>query len=134
MPSSSLSAGDASFSAGLLEAITQVLNTNHPVMLVAYDQPPPDIFVNNKTATNAFSAALVLTKQKTDNSLAELNIRVTDQSETTGLSIKSLEDIRSGNPMAQALLLLDLVARQSIDHCHLPYLNDSYLLIEHIPC
>ena len=134
LPSSSLSAGIASFSAGLLETITQVLNESHPVMLVSYDKPPPDIFTNDKTVTAPFSVALVITPQKTDNCLAKLKVRATDQQEPSGLSIESLEDIRRGNPEGQALLLLDLAARQSIAHCLLPYHDDSSLLVDYLPC
>ena len=134
LPSSSLSAGIASFSAGLLETITQVLNESHPVMLVAYDKPPPDIFANDKTVTEPFSVALVITPQKTDNSLAKLKVRITDQQEPSGLSIESLEGIRRGNPAGQALLLLDLAARQSTAHCLLPYDDDCNLLVDYFPC
>lgn len=134
LPSSSLSAGDASFSAGLLETITQVLNESQPVMLVAYDQPPPDIFANDKTVTAPFSVALVITPQKTDNSRAKLKVQATDHKEAPGLSIESLEVIRRGNPAGQALLLLDLAARQSIAHCQLPYHNGSSLLVDYFPC
>jgi hypothetical protein len=132
--STSISAGHASFAAGLIESITQVLSENYPVMLVAYDQPPPEILANENTVAVPFSIALVFTRQPTENSLAELKTEIVDKQEIQSLNISSLEKIRLGNPEAHALLLLDLVAKNSVANCVLPYLDSGDLLVEYSPC
>jgi hypothetical protein len=132
--STSLSAGYASFAAGMLETATEVLSDDHPVMLVAYDLPPPEALANQQAATTPFAAALVATRQQTENSLAELKVKPIESQVTNILRCKTLENIRMGNPAAQALLLLELVANELAAHCVLPYLDSGGLLVEYAPC
>ena len=134
MPSTSLSAGEAIFSAGLVETVTQVLSENIPCMLVAYDQPPPDIYANAATATQPFAAALVITQQKTENSIAALTVQTAEQKTTPALKNDTLESIRSTNSAAQALLLLELVAGKAQAHCLLPYHDNTALRVSYSPC
>src|SRR5882672_6726575 len=58
--SNAVSAFDASFAAGLLEAVTQAVVDQTPVLLVAYDaQYPPPLFVK-RPIPEAFGVAFVL--------------------------------------------------------------------------
>jgi hypothetical protein len=134
MPSTSISAGNESFSAALLESVTQVLSENLPVMLVAYDQPPPDIFSTEHTATIPFSTALVFTHQRTDHSKAELTVVPVEKISPQALQTVALEDLRSGNSVAQSLLLLEMVARNSSSECILPYHDSGGLQVNYLPC
>jgi len=134
LPSTSLSAGDASFAAGLLESVTQVLCENHLVMLVTYDQPPPQALSTPQTAIIPFAAALLFSQQQDDTSLAELRVAPVDQTASTCLQTTSLEAVRLGSPAAQALLLLELLAGGTPAHCVLPYLDTRGLLVDYVPC
>ncbi|RZL32615.1 MAG: 3-oxoacyl-ACP synthase, partial [Rubrivivax sp.] len=59
-PSTSLAAHDASFGAGLLEAMTQVAATGAPVLLVAADVPYPAPLDAKRPTRDAVGVALVL--------------------------------------------------------------------------
>lgn len=56
----SLSAHDASFAAGLLEASVQAASGGHPVLLVAYDLPYPEPLHSARRIEASFGVALVL--------------------------------------------------------------------------
>ncbi len=133
-PSTSLSAGDASFAAGLLESFTQVLSDRHPVMLVAYDQPPPQALANTHTSTLPFAAALILTRQQGENSLARLTLTPAEQAASSCLQCAALETLHLGSPAARALPLLELLARGAMAQCILPYLDTRGLVVEYAPC
>lgn len=133
-PSTSLSAGDASFAAGLLESITQVLSDRHPVMLVSYDQPPPQALANTKTAAIPFAAALLISQQQDENSFAKLMITPVEQAASRCMRAAALEEIRLGSPAARALLLLELLAEEATSHCVLPYLDARGLRVNYAPC
>src|SRR2546426_11196097 len=64
-PSTSLCAYDASFTAGLVEAATQVASWGKPVALIAYDQPYPEPLHSARPILASFGAALVLTPEAT---------------------------------------------------------------------
>jgi hypothetical protein len=132
--STSLSAGDASFAAGLLESITQVLSDRHPVMLVAYDQPPPQALANEHTGALPFAAALVLTRQQGENSLARLTLAPAEQAASSCLQCAALEVIHRSSPAARALPLLELLARGAAAQCILPYLDTWGVVVEYAPC
>ena len=131
-PSTSLSAGDASFAAGLLESITQVLSDRHPVMLVAYDQSPPQALASAHTLP--FATALILTRQPHENSLARLTLVPAEQAASDCMQCTALEAIHLGNPAARALPLLELLARGAAAQCILPYLDARGLVVKYAPC
>lgn len=133
-PSTSLSAGDASFATGLLEGITQVLSERHPVMLVVYDQPPPQALANAHTSTLPFAAALILTRQPGECSLARLTLEPAEQAASSCLQCTALEAVHLGSPAARALPLLELLARGATAQCVLPYLDTRGLMVEYAPC
>jgi hypothetical protein len=133
-PSTSLSAGAASFAAGLLESFTQVLSDRLPVMLVTYDQPPPPLLRSAHTSTVPFAAALVLTRQQDENSLARLTLAPVQQAASKGLQCSGLEAVFLGSAAARALLLLELLAGGTTTRCALPYLDARSLVVEYAPC
>lgn len=132
--STSVSAGDASLAAGLLDTVTLVSLEEQFGMLVAYDQPPPAILSNDKTVSVPFAVALVITQRQTGKSLAAINARIVGNGRSERLSIESFEHIRARNSTAEAFRLLDLAARNSNDHCLLPYLDGKYLEVDYSPC
>jgi len=133
-PSTSVSCGDASFAAGLLETVTQVLCDKHPVMLVSYEQPSPKTLANLHTVSVPFATALLVSQQPCETSLAELAITPVEQTGSASLQTTALEVLYRDNPAAQALLLLELVAAETPAHCVLPYLDARGLLVDFAPC
>src|ERR1700674_1137162 len=68
-----LCAFDASFCAGLLDAMTQVAVDELPVLLVAYDSEYPQPLPAKRPIPDAFGVALVLTPERRASSLARLD-------------------------------------------------------------
>jgi hypothetical protein len=109
----SFSAFDNSFSAGLLEAASQTVVEQIPVLLVAYDVPPPPPLAAFRPLHDAFGMALLLSQQQQESSLAALAIDI-KHGQTLPVSIMDnpvLEVLRTGNPAARALPLLAGLAR-----------------------
>ncbi|MGH8457261.1 MAG: beta-ketoacyl synthase chain length factor [Stenotrophobium sp.] len=112
LPSVSLSAWDASFAAGLLEAMTLAHGDGCKVLMAAYDIRPPDPLHATRPLQHAVGAALVLTPERTAASLASLVVSSTQDAETA-MTDAVLESLRRGNPAARALPLLQLLARKA---------------------
>ena len=74
--STSLSAYDASFAAGLLEAASQVVVENNHVLLIACDMPPPARLSSFCPLQSAFSCALLLTTDKDESSCAHIELEI----------------------------------------------------------
>jgi len=130
----SLSAYDGSFSAGLLEALTLILVEGDTVLLVAYDYPPPFPLSGTRFFTAPFATALVLSPDRGDLSLAALTLELIGQGEEDTLDDVGLERLRTGNPAARSLPLLQAIARGSVGSVVLPYLADSRLAVGLAPC
>ena len=112
-PSTSLAAHDASFGAGLLEAMTQVVATNAPVLLVAADVPYPAPLDAKRPTRDAFGVALVLAPVSTDapRSGLHLALQLVPETAPTLCGHEGLDTIRHGVPAARALPLLQALAR-----------------------
>jgi len=107
--STTISAHDGAFGAGLLEACSQVLVDDCDVLLVAFDLPSPEPLHAKRFVACPAATALVLTRQPTARSLAALTCATTDEVETT-LGGGALEQLRLGNPATRALPLLRSLA------------------------
>ena len=110
LPSTSLSAYDASFAVGLLEAAALVHGDDYAVLLAAYDVRPPEPLCAVRPIAQPLGAALVLTAQRSERSLAQVSLQPAMEPETT-LDDASLEALRLSNPAGRALPLLRLLAR-----------------------
>ena len=108
----SLAAFDASFAAGLLEAAVQAVAENIPVLLVVFDLPFPSPLNEVRTITAPFAAALLLTPQATATSMARLQISLGTEQADSAMDRAELEALRSGNPAARALPLLQAIASE----------------------
>ncbi len=108
--SSSITAGDMSFSAGLLEAALQTLE-KQPVLLVIYDlDPAPPMDVCNPTFA-WMGVAMVLSPEKSIHSLTECNVEIVSSiKKADKMSDPLLEAFRLGNPAAASLPLLQTLA------------------------
>ena len=135
--SSVLCARDASFAAGLLEAMTQVAVEQTPVLLVAYDTDYPEPLYSVRPLPDTFGVGLVLAPRRSERSLALwtldpaacLTTRPADQ-----LDDDALEQIRRGIPAARCLPLLCGVARQDAGEVVLDYLDGLRLAVQVTPC
>lgn len=137
--STSLSAHDGSFSAGLLEAATAAVVEQLPTLLVAYDYPPPPPLAAVRYFSAPFAVAMLLTPEasaRTRNTLTLTTVPCGAEPASTLADNTELEALRRGNPAARSLPLLALLASDSGQTTadeqrplRLPYVNDVLLQI-----
>ncbi|MEE9358381.1 MAG: beta-ketoacyl synthase chain length factor [Sedimenticolaceae bacterium] len=125
-PSTSISAWDASFSAGLLEAATQVMTDHQQVLLVACDYPPPARLTKKRQIKAPFSVALLLMREGPGPSLT---IALNPSGKENKLTDLPLESLRLANPAARSLPLMQLLASREHGEVNLSYLNNQLLNI-----
>jgi len=128
-----LCAFDASFCAGLLEALTQVAVDGMPVLLVAYDSEYPQPLHAKRPIPDVFGVAMVLTPQPRETSLARLDAALTDASHDR-LTDWELETLRTAIPAARSLPLLRLLAMRTGGTAVLEYLDVSRMEVQVAPC
>lgn len=122
-PSTSLCCHDASFAAGLLEAAVQATVDDRAVALIAYDLPYPEPLNSVRPIGAAFGAALILTPQASEASLARLDIELRQKSgDASTMADAALEALRRGTPAARSLPLLAALARSAAAALILDYL------------
>ena len=114
-PSTSLSAYDASFAAGLLEAAVQVIANGHPVLLVAADVPYPDPLHRLRPLPHPVGTALVLgptTQASGASACVQLAIALESEraADSTRCRDAALDALRGAVPAARALPLLEAMA------------------------
>lgn len=132
-PSSVLSAFDASFSAGLLEALTQVVADDTRVVLLACDTAYPEPLHSVRPIPDALGIALVLAPQRSDRALAHISVSLTDADADT-LIDAALESLRLGVPAARGLPLLSAIALRQEQRVVLDYLDSTRLAVAVTPC
>ena len=117
-PSTSICAQAASFGAALLEAASQVVAEQHPVLLVCSDiagcGPLGDVI----GSTQPFGSALVLAPQAGASARARLDLVVTAGSTVDPL-VEPLAGWRVATPSAAGLPLLALLAGKKNGRCQL---------------
>lgn len=132
-PSISLCAFDASFGAGLLEALTQVATEHMACLLIAYDAQYPEPMFAKRPIPDAFGVALLLSPQARPASLARISASLTD-SPADSLPHPGLETLRSAIPAARSLPLLRVLAQRRAQRVVLDYMEGSRLAVESAPC
>ena len=127
---------DSSFCAALLEAAAYTHIEERPVLLVAYDLPPPPPLYAARPLRGGFAAALLLTRNSGPHNLTQLDIALSNDlsDEATSMDDSRLEALRSGNQAARSLPLLAAIARQCDTLVRLEYLEDQHLVIRVMPC
>ncbi|MGH8726704.1 MAG: beta-ketoacyl synthase chain length factor [Burkholderiales bacterium] len=120
-PSTTLCAYDASFAAGLLEAMSLVVVDRLSVLLVAFDCKYPEPLHALRPAPVSFAAAFVLTHERTPKTIAEwnLDIRTGAAPEHNGIML---------NASARALPLLAALGREK--KVPLEYLPGQHVVVE----
>jgi Beta-ketoacyl synthase, N-terminal domain len=122
-PSSSvLCAFDASFSAGLLEALTQVVVERTPVLLVAYDVGYPEPLNAVRPIPDAFGVAMVLAPLDALAPEPRISAALTD-APADSMPDSRLEALRGAIPAARSLPMLSKLARRESGRVVLDYLE-----------
>jgi len=133
--STSLCWRDASFAAGLLEAVVQSGTGETPLALIAYDHPYPAPLDAVRPVCASFGAALVLVPRPTARAFAVLDVEfVARAAEQTRMPDAGLEAVRTGVPAARALPLLSLLASGSGGTVMLECARDAHLRVTVTPC
>jgi len=114
--STSLSAYDGSFAAGLLEAATQVVASGSEVLLVAVDVPYPEPLHRLRPLPGPAGIALLLAPADAPGALARVALEFVDATRAGALTActdAALDALRRQIPAAAGLPLLEAIARRS---------------------
>ncbi|HZW12975.1 MAG TPA: beta-ketoacyl synthase chain length factor [Noviherbaspirillum sp.] len=132
-PSSVLCAYDASFGAGLLEALAQVTVDNTTTLLIAADTTYPEPLRKTRPIPDEFGIALALSPAASGRTLARIRVSKVE-AEPDQLPNPALEQLRQSVPAARGLPLLRAVARRESARLVLDYLDATRLAVEVTPC
>jgi hypothetical protein len=108
-PTTTLSAYDASFTAGLLESVALARERDGDVLLVVYDATAPQPLAAKRPLALSAGVALIVGPASASGGLGRLDLEFTGEAETP-CAHAALEQLRSGNPALRALPLLELLA------------------------
>jgi hypothetical protein len=133
LESNVLCAFDASFCAGLLEALTQVAVDGESVLLVAYDTEYPEPIHATRPLPDAFGAAFVFTPKRSPTSLVRIEATLEADPPNT-LCDPLLESLRLSIPAARCLPLLRQLALRATGRTVLDYLDVSRTVVRVEPC
>jgi hypothetical protein len=129
----SLCAHDASFAAGLLEALCQVAAERTPVLLIAYDGSYPEPMRSVRPIPDAFGVALLFAPVATGRSLARLAL-TWGEAPADPVADPALEALRAAIPAARSLPLLAQLARGAAGRVRIDYLDGACLALEVSAC
>jgi hypothetical protein len=128
-PSDAIGAYDASFAAGLLEALVRLAaDPAQPVLLIAYDTPYPEPLHGARPISDSFAAALLLSAPGAASG-ARIEARLEDGAPTP-MDEAALESVRTGIPAARSLPLLRALALDAPACVALEYLGSQSLVVE----
>lgn len=131
--SQSLCAYDASFAAGLIEALVQIHATAAPCVLIAYDAEYPEPIASRRPILDTAGISLVLSPERGPRSLARLTVSMSD-APITALDEAPLEFLRTAIPALRGLPLLQRLASGRTESAILEYLAPLGLGITLNPC
>ncbi len=132
-PCQVICAYDASFGAGLLDALGQVVVDRQPTLLIAYDSEYPEPLHSKRPLPDVAGIALLLAPQRSPRSLARMALSLDDNVPTT-MAENALEALRAAVPALRGLPLLDLLARGEVGSISLDYLPSLQLRVDLQPC
>jgi hypothetical protein len=128
-----LCAHDASFGAGLLEALAQVAVDGVPVLLIAADNAYPEPLHAARPIADEFGIGLLLSPKQGPRSVARIGAALSGLA-PTAMADPALEALRGAVPAARGLPLLDAIARGHWATLLLDYLEHSRLAVDVAPC
>jgi hypothetical protein len=124
---------DGSFSAGLLEALTQCVADGRRVLFMAYDTSYPEPLNGARPIADTLGIALVLSAERKDQALAHIRASLSRE-QPMRLADTALETLRASIPAARGLPLLQALTRGAASQGVLEYLGDTSLAVEVTPC
>ena len=127
--SSVLCAYDASFGAGLLEALAQLVVDRTPCLLIACDTRYPAPLFATRPIADEFGIGLALSPVRGERSLAQISVSLTTEPADV-LASEAFEQVRRNIPAARSLPLLIALARGEACRLVLDYLPNQRLLVE----
>lgn len=130
-PSVSLGAYDASFAAGLLEAVTQCVAGAEAVLLVATDVPYPQPLHALRPLSDSFSLALVLAPAapSAPAGLGRVEITTDGERAPTRCGHAGLDAVRESIPAARVLPLLQALLAPASSQVVVPGLDGCSLVV-----
>jgi hypothetical protein len=131
--STALCAYDASFAAGLLEALAQVVVEKRPVLLIVCDTGYPPPLHEKRPIGDAFGMAFVLAPALGVRSVACLSAALGDDA-VDCLDQRELEALRLAAPAGRSLPLLALIARRQAGKVAVEYLGARSVRTMVEPC
>lgn len=132
--SNALCAFDASFGAGLLECVTQVVADRTRVLLVAYDAQYPAPLFAKRPIPDAFGVAMVLAPNESRaREMTRVSLSFSNAPADT-MADSSLESLRASIPAARSLPLLRQIALGSSGSVHIDYLGQTTLSVDVDTC
>lgn len=146
-PTTAVALHNLTASAGLLEAATEVITEQTPVLLVIYDIPFPPPLDAAEPIAAAFGASFLLQPQQTEYSVAAMRLHLSpvEQHAVDVLNEPALESLRMGVAAARILPFLSILARstpaqsisaqpEAIHTVTLDYVTPRVLKIDIQPC
>ncbi|MBR0701952.1 beta-ketoacyl synthase chain length factor [Bradyrhizobium diazoefficiens] len=110
--STSLTAGDGTFAAGLADAVACAnSHDDECVSYVCYEHPGPAVFEDYSPINTPFAVAMLLTAKRTERSSCSVALEICPAMPETTMEYADLESLRRGNPAARSLPLLQATTR-----------------------
>ena len=132
--SSVLCASDASFGAGLLEALAQVAADHERCVLISHDTDYPEPRRSVRPGPDAFGIALVLAAQQSPRALSRIDVSISGPAGiATRMADPVLEVLRTAIPAARGLPLLAGIASGTAMDVVLEYVDHARLSIAVTP-
>ena len=128
-PCQVICAYDASFGAGLIDALGQVVLDRQPTLLIAYDSEYPEPLFAKRPVPDVAGVSLLLTPERSERSLASITVTPTS-AVAEPLDDAALEALRVSIPALRALPLLQKLARGEAGEVCLDYLPPMQLKVD----
>lgn len=132
-PCQVLCAYDASFGAGLLDALGQVVVDQQPTLLIAYDSEYPEPLHSKRDTPDCGGVALLLSPLKTPHALAKITVSPSASAAQT-MPADDLETLRRAIPAMRCLPLMQMLARGESGLVCLDYLAPMQLNVDLQAC
>jgi hypothetical protein len=132
-PCQVIAAFDASFGAGLLEALAQVVCNGQMLLLIAYDSEYPQPLRAKRNTPDCGGVALLLNPQCSAASLASITLSPSHQAGDV-MTDSGLEALRQQIPALRALPMLHRLAKGQAGSVVLDYLAPMQLKLDMQPC
>ncbi|MEZ0272237.1 MAG: beta-ketoacyl synthase chain length factor [Methylophilaceae bacterium] len=132
-PSAVLCAFDASFGAGLLEAMTQVAVDGTRCILIASDTDYPEPVYSVRPLSELLGISLVLAPEPTPRVVARISVTFSGEP-ADRFTDEGLENLRLTIPAARGLPLLRAIAAGATGRVVLDYLEETRITVEVSSC